>query len=264
MSASITATVGSASANSYLTIAAADTIAATMLGTLAWTTATTDQKTRALITATRGLDTLDWIGYRATETQALDCPAPAPPAATSPTPTTRSPSQSNTAPSTSPTPSSPPPTSSKAPPAPVVRCSRHPQPRPLPPQARRGGSRVAHQRLRRLPVDRHPAVCAAPLGHRAGLPDHQHHSRRHRPHRRPRPQLTPHAANCGPAAAALPCQHDSGNAQNQTQTRLPSHAPRQRRAPPRGSPVPGARRPRQVVRPQVLPQVRRPPRRGHL
>jgi hypothetical protein len=74
MSASITATVGSASANSYLTIAAADTIAATMLGTLAWTTATTDEKTRALITATRGLDTLDWIGYRATETQALDWP----------------------------------------------------------------------------------------------------------------------------------------------------------------------------------------------
>lgn len=74
MPASITATVGSASANSYLTIAAADTIAETMLGTLAWTTATTDQKTRALITATRGLDTLDWIGDRATTTQALDWP----------------------------------------------------------------------------------------------------------------------------------------------------------------------------------------------
>jgi len=74
MPASITATVGSASANSYLTIAAADTIAESMLGTLAWTTATTDQKTRALITATRGLDTLDWIGDRATTTQALDWP----------------------------------------------------------------------------------------------------------------------------------------------------------------------------------------------
>lgn len=74
MPASITATVGSASANSYLSIAAADNIAETMLGTLAWTTATTDQKTRALITATRNLDTLTWIGSRTTTTQALDWP----------------------------------------------------------------------------------------------------------------------------------------------------------------------------------------------
>ena len=74
MPASITATVGSASANSYLTIAAADSLAETMLGTLAWTTATSDEKTRALITATRGLDTLVWIGDRASETQALDWP----------------------------------------------------------------------------------------------------------------------------------------------------------------------------------------------
>jgi hypothetical protein len=74
MPASITATVGSASANSYLSIAAADTLAETMLGTLAWTSATTDQKTRALITATRGLDTLTWIGDRTTTTQALDWP----------------------------------------------------------------------------------------------------------------------------------------------------------------------------------------------
>ena len=74
MPASITATVGSATANSYLTIAAADTLSESMLGTLAWTTATTDQKTRALITATRGLDTLVWIGSRTTTTQALDWP----------------------------------------------------------------------------------------------------------------------------------------------------------------------------------------------
>jgi len=74
MPATIDATVGGASANSYLTISAADDIAATMLGTLAWTSATTDERTRALITATRGLDTLDWIGDRATTTQALDWP----------------------------------------------------------------------------------------------------------------------------------------------------------------------------------------------
>ena len=74
MPASINATVGSASANSYLTIAAADAIADTMLGTLEWTTATTDERTRALITATNGLETLEWIGARASSTQALSWP----------------------------------------------------------------------------------------------------------------------------------------------------------------------------------------------
>ena len=74
MPASIDATVGGASANSYLTIAQADTITESMLGTLAWTSASSDEKTRALITATRGLDTLDWIGYRTDSDQALDWP----------------------------------------------------------------------------------------------------------------------------------------------------------------------------------------------
>jgi hypothetical protein len=74
MPATIDATVGGASANSYLTVAAADTLTEAMLGTLAWSTATTDSKTRALITATRGLDSLNWIGTRATTTQALDWP----------------------------------------------------------------------------------------------------------------------------------------------------------------------------------------------
>jgi hypothetical protein len=74
MPASIDATTGGAAANSYLTIAAADTIVESMLGTVTWSTATTDQKTRALITATRGLNTLTWIGTRTTDTQALDWP----------------------------------------------------------------------------------------------------------------------------------------------------------------------------------------------
>lgn len=74
MAASIDATVGGASANSYLTINAATAISETMLGTLSWTTATTDQRTRALITATSGLETLQWIGERATTTQALSWP----------------------------------------------------------------------------------------------------------------------------------------------------------------------------------------------
>lgn len=74
MPATIDATVGGAAANSYLTIAAADALAESTLGTLAWTTATSDEKTRALITATRGLDTLTWIGTRADPDQALDWP----------------------------------------------------------------------------------------------------------------------------------------------------------------------------------------------
>ncbi len=74
MPAAIDATTGGASANSYLTIAAGDSIAESMLGTLAWNTATSDSKTRALITATRGMDTLAWIAERTSTTQALDWP----------------------------------------------------------------------------------------------------------------------------------------------------------------------------------------------
>lgn len=74
MPASIVATAGASNANSYLTIAAADTLAESVIGTLAWATATTDNKTRALITATRGLDTLAYIGSRTTTTQALAWP----------------------------------------------------------------------------------------------------------------------------------------------------------------------------------------------
>ena len=74
MTVTVVATVGSAEANSYLSVSAADTIANTMLATLKWGTATTDNKGRALINATRYLDQLEWIGSRATTTQALDWP----------------------------------------------------------------------------------------------------------------------------------------------------------------------------------------------
>lgn len=74
MAASIISTVGGASSNSYLTVSAAQDIADIRLGTLAWTTATTDQKTRALISACQLLGQLDWIGSRATTTQALPWP----------------------------------------------------------------------------------------------------------------------------------------------------------------------------------------------
>lgn len=71
MTVTVTATVGGASSNSYLTVAAADAIAATMLSTLKWGTATTDDKGKALIAATRQLDQLEWVGTKATTTQAL-------------------------------------------------------------------------------------------------------------------------------------------------------------------------------------------------
>lgn len=67
----INATAGDAAANSYLTIADADSIADSMLGTLAWTTASADDRARALVTATNGLDTLTYIGTKTTDTQAL-------------------------------------------------------------------------------------------------------------------------------------------------------------------------------------------------
>ena len=70
----VVATAGSATANSYLTVAGADSIADSMVGTLAWATATSDSKARALITATNGLETLQWIGQRAAATQALSWP----------------------------------------------------------------------------------------------------------------------------------------------------------------------------------------------
>lgn len=70
----IVATAGAGNANSYLTVAGANAIANGMIGTLAWSTATDDDKARALITATNGLETLSYIGTRATETQALSWP----------------------------------------------------------------------------------------------------------------------------------------------------------------------------------------------
>jgi hypothetical protein len=74
MTVTVTATAGSSSANSYLTVAQADDLANVYLGTLAWASASTDNKGRALIMATRYLDELSWIGDRASTTQALAWP----------------------------------------------------------------------------------------------------------------------------------------------------------------------------------------------
>jgi hypothetical protein len=71
MTVTVIATAGASDANSYLSVAAADDFANLYLGTLSWAAATTDNKGRALIMATRYLDELRWIGEKASTTQAL-------------------------------------------------------------------------------------------------------------------------------------------------------------------------------------------------
>lgn len=71
MTVTVVATAGAADANSYLTVAAADTLANLYLGTLNWASASTDNKGRALIMATRYLDELSYVGSKASSTQAL-------------------------------------------------------------------------------------------------------------------------------------------------------------------------------------------------
>lgn len=77
MPIAINATVGSASANSYLTLADAQAIVDGFVedgDVTAWASATTDQKNRALVTATQRLDRERFLGARATDTQALQWP----------------------------------------------------------------------------------------------------------------------------------------------------------------------------------------------
>lgn len=77
MAISIDATVGGASANSYLTLAAAELIVEGFVqddDVTAWASATNDQKNRALYTATQRLDRERFLGARATDTQALQWP----------------------------------------------------------------------------------------------------------------------------------------------------------------------------------------------
>ena len=77
MAISITATVGSATANSYLTLAEAQAIIDGLVeddDVTAWASATTDQKNRALYTATVRIDRERFLGARVTDTQALQWP----------------------------------------------------------------------------------------------------------------------------------------------------------------------------------------------
>jgi hypothetical protein len=77
MAVTIDATAGGANANSYLTLADAQAIVDGMVedaDVTAWASATTDQKNRALYTATQRLDRERFLGARATDTQALQWP----------------------------------------------------------------------------------------------------------------------------------------------------------------------------------------------
>lgn len=77
MAVAIEATPGGANANSYLTLNDAQAIIDGFVedaDVMAWASATTDQKNRALVTATQRLDRELYLGARATDTQALQWP----------------------------------------------------------------------------------------------------------------------------------------------------------------------------------------------
>lgn len=74
MAAVIDATVAGSSANSYVTLAAANTYFETVPDSASWSAKTDDQKNRALISATRWIDALSFYGDRCTTAQALRWP----------------------------------------------------------------------------------------------------------------------------------------------------------------------------------------------
>lgn len=74
MPATIDATLGGPTANSFVTLAAADAYFESVPDSTTWVAKTTDQKNRALISSTRWIDSLSFYGDRCTETQALKWP----------------------------------------------------------------------------------------------------------------------------------------------------------------------------------------------
>jgi hypothetical protein len=74
VAATIDATLGGVSANSYVTLAAADAYFETVPDSSTWTAKTTDQKNRALISATRWINVLSFYGKLCSDTQALKWP----------------------------------------------------------------------------------------------------------------------------------------------------------------------------------------------
>jgi len=74
MAVSIDATVGGASANSFVTLAEMTTYMEARLNSDAFDDATTDEQNRSLVESTRWLSSLNWDGYRTDSTQALSWP----------------------------------------------------------------------------------------------------------------------------------------------------------------------------------------------
>jgi len=74
VAATITATLSSATANSYVTLAEANDYFETVPDSSTWTDKTDDQKNRALIAATRWIDSLVYYGDRCDNAQALKFP----------------------------------------------------------------------------------------------------------------------------------------------------------------------------------------------
>lgn len=74
MPTTIDATVGGSSANSYVTLAEANTYHDDRLHNAEWAAASDDDKTRALLWAAQEIDKLRYSGYIAASTQALRFP----------------------------------------------------------------------------------------------------------------------------------------------------------------------------------------------
>ena len=74
MAATIIATLKSETANSYVTLSEANDYFDTSPDSSTWTNKTDDQKKRALISATRWIDTLVFYGDRCDDGQALKFP----------------------------------------------------------------------------------------------------------------------------------------------------------------------------------------------
>ena len=72
---SLTALLGASEDNSYLTVAEGDTFASQALGDIAWNSTTEEtDKEKALVSATRWLDTLDYVGSKCDPKQPLKWP----------------------------------------------------------------------------------------------------------------------------------------------------------------------------------------------
>jgi len=74
MPSAIATIIGDANANSYATEAEADTYFDDKVGGSTWIDGDSDDKIRALLQAAKRLDQFNWLGARATSTQALAWP----------------------------------------------------------------------------------------------------------------------------------------------------------------------------------------------